>query len=130
MFPLTDASSCSPLPSSGSCGISAHSSPFSSVLPVRTHPPPPSRFVSGLLRLALLASHFLLARKAEVFPKILGNPSVSKCYFASDTEMISSSFRATMWRFAYAGWDQFTAPNSRRFPELEVGLISWARLIS
>ena len=75
MFPLSDASSCSPLPSSGSCGIAAHSSPFSSVLPVRTPPPPPSRFVSGLPRLALLASHFLLARKAEVFPKFLGNPS-------------------------------------------------------
>jgi hypothetical protein len=69
------ASSCSSLPSSGSCGISAHSSPFSSALPVRTPPPPPSRFVSGLPRLALLASHFLPARKAKVFPKFLGNPS-------------------------------------------------------
>jgi len=50
--------------------------------------------------------------------------------FASDTQMISSSFRAKMQRFAYAGWDQFTAPSSRRFPELEVGLMSCVRLIS
>jgi hypothetical protein len=44
--------------------------------------------------------------------------------FSRDTEIISSSLRAKMWRFAYAGWVQFTAPSSRRFPGLVVGLIS------
>ena len=44
--------------------------------------------------------------------------------FSRDTEMISSSLRAKMWRFAYAGWVQFTAPSSRRFPGLVVGLIN------
>lgn len=59
-----------------------------------------------------------------------GPRRVAQGDLSSDRETISSSFRATMWRFAYAGWDQFTAPNSRRFPGLVVGLMRVARLIS
>ena len=92
-----------------------------------TNLPADIQILNGRTTWRNLPSNFMVLHDFDYLPRFF---SVSKCYFASDTEMISSSFRATMWRFAYAGWDQFTAPNSRRFPELEVGLISWVRLIS
>lgn len=72
MFPLFDALSCSPLPSSGSWCISAASSPLSSVLRVRTSPQHPSRFSYGFPWLALLAATIGGARDERSLPSSWG----------------------------------------------------------